>query len=189
MKTIATHWATAIALLFGVLSLPSYAADAFNTGLPIGKPVPALHVLDTDGKPQTLNSLKGETGLILVFFRSADWCPYCKRHLIEINDWVKPLEAKGYRVAAVSYDGPSTLKKFSDAEKLLFPLLSDTNATTVKNYHVLNTDYTPKDDNYGIPFPGAYIISKEGTVTFKYFYEGYKKRVTLETITKALATP
>lgn len=174
------------AVAVSLLSAISHADNTFETGLKIGSQAPELNAIDSQGQPQTLKSLSAEKGLVLVFFRSADWCPYCKRHLIEMKDWVKPLEEKGYKVAAISYDNKAILAEFKKEKDIPYPLLSDNNVATVKAYSVLNTNYAPKDDNYGIPFPGAYIISNEGVVTYKYFYTGYKKRVKLNTLLDAL---
>jgi hypothetical protein len=42
-------------------------------GLPIGEKAPAFSARDQFGQEQTLESLKGSQGTVLLFFRSADW--------------------------------------------------------------------------------------------------------------------
>jgi hypothetical protein len=42
-------------------------------GLPVGQKAPAFSLVDQFGHEQTLNSLKGPHGTVLLFFRSADW--------------------------------------------------------------------------------------------------------------------
>ena len=42
-------------------------------GLPIGQKAPAFSLHDQFGHEQTLDSLKGPHGTVLLFFRSADW--------------------------------------------------------------------------------------------------------------------
>jgi hypothetical protein len=44
-----------------------------STGLPVGEKAPAFSAQDQFGKEQTLESLKGSHGTVLLFFRSADW--------------------------------------------------------------------------------------------------------------------
>jgi hypothetical protein len=44
-----------------------------KTGPNAGQPVPAFSAQDQDGRTQTLQSVMGPKGAILVFFRSADW--------------------------------------------------------------------------------------------------------------------
>ena len=42
-------------------------------GLPTGQKAPAFSLRDQFGRQQTLDSLKGSRGTVLLFFRSADW--------------------------------------------------------------------------------------------------------------------
>jgi hypothetical protein len=44
-----------------------------KTGPNAGQPVPAFSAQDQDGRTQTLQSVTGPKGAMLVFFRSADW--------------------------------------------------------------------------------------------------------------------
>lgn len=47
--------------------------DAASIGPAIGAAVPAFSLTDQSGHKQTLETLMGPQGLVLVFFRSADW--------------------------------------------------------------------------------------------------------------------
>jgi len=42
-------------------------------GVPAGKPAPPFRARDQFAKEQTLSRLMGPNGLVLLFFRSADW--------------------------------------------------------------------------------------------------------------------
>ena len=44
-----------------------------SIGLPLGQKAPALSARDQYGREQTLESLRGRRGTVLLFFRSADW--------------------------------------------------------------------------------------------------------------------
>ena len=44
-----------------------------SIGLPVGEKAPAFSARDQFGKEQTLDTLKGPHGTVLLFFRSADW--------------------------------------------------------------------------------------------------------------------
>jgi cytochrome oxidase Cu insertion factor (SCO1/SenC/PrrC family) len=48
-------------------------SDVQKLGPPIGSRVPDFTLLDQKGQSRTLASLTGPKGLMLVFFRSADW--------------------------------------------------------------------------------------------------------------------
>jgi hypothetical protein len=44
-----------------------------KTGPDAGQAVPAFSAQDQDGRTQTLRSIMGPKGAMLIFFRSADW--------------------------------------------------------------------------------------------------------------------
>ena len=44
-----------------------------SIGLAVGDKAPAFSLRDQSGRPQTLDTLKGTNGTVLLFFRSADW--------------------------------------------------------------------------------------------------------------------
>lgn len=47
--------------------------DVQKLGPQVGTAVPGLSLTDQTGRTRTLQSLMGPKGMILVFFRSADW--------------------------------------------------------------------------------------------------------------------
>ena len=68
------YWVVRLTIL-GILLATATAlgAEHVPTGPAVGAAVPAIDVKDLNGKTQTLASLSGSKGLMLVFFRSADW--------------------------------------------------------------------------------------------------------------------
>jgi hypothetical protein len=49
------------------------AIESMSIGLAVGQKAPAFSLRDQFGHTQTLDSLKGVNGTVLLFFRSADW--------------------------------------------------------------------------------------------------------------------
>ena len=47
--------------------------ELMSIGLAVGQKAPAFSVRDQFGRTQTLDTLKGASGTVLLFFRSADW--------------------------------------------------------------------------------------------------------------------
>ena len=124
----------------------------------------------------------GPKGLLLVFSRSADWCPYCKTQIIELQSRLPLLEQRGLRVAVVTYDSTAILAEFSARRGITFPLLSDRGSATIKAYGILNTTADPATRNFGIPFPGTFLISPQQIVTARFFEEAYQERNTAASI-------
>ena len=48
-------------------------SDASDVGLAAGVPAPEIGLKDQNGRERDRSSLSGTNGLVLVFFRSADW--------------------------------------------------------------------------------------------------------------------
>jgi len=49
------------------------SVELMSIGLAVGQKAPAFSLHDEFGREQTLDSLKGTNGTVLLFFRSADW--------------------------------------------------------------------------------------------------------------------
>ena len=64
LNGVAMLWPLTIAALHG---------QTIKTGPDVGQQVPAFSALDQDGRTQTLKSIMGSKGAMLIFFRSADW--------------------------------------------------------------------------------------------------------------------
>src|SRR5216683_1747034 len=129
-------------------STPAMPPDVRKLGPQVGARVPDFSLPDQHGQTRTLRSLMGPKGLMLVFYRSADWCPYCKTQLAELETRVADLVKSGIGLAAVSYDPVPVLADFSKRRGITFPLLSDAGSETIKRYGVLNTTIDPKNQLY-----------------------------------------
>ncbi len=67
------NWLCAAAF-FGMAQLAFAESDyAAAWGPGVGTTAPLLAANDQNGKPQTLDTLKGSNGLLFVFNRSVDW--------------------------------------------------------------------------------------------------------------------
>ncbi len=108
-------WVCFLIILIGASLAPRAFAD--DLGPPVGIVAPDIGTrLDQTGKPRALADLMGRNGLVLMFFRSADWCPFCRAQLIDVNGGAAEIEKRGYRIAALSYDTPEILQTFTNME-------------------------------------------------------------------------
>ena len=166
------------AALFALISGPSLPVTAAeNLGPAIGARAPDIgNPPDQTGAPRTLQSLMGQNGLVLFFFRSADWCPFCQAQMMDLNTAVAALERRGYRMAGISFDSPQILKTFIDRRQIDYTLLSDPKSEIIDRYRLRDPQYPPGNFAYGVPRPIILILDKAGTIKAKLYEETFTKR-------------
>jgi peroxiredoxin len=115
-------------------------------------------------------------------------------------------------VAVISYDSPEILAGFAQAQRILFPLLSDADSATIRRYGILNplpelalaggaddpalkaelqryvSPGTPASRMAGMAFPGTFVVDRQGRVTARFFEEYYVERNTVATVMLKLGT-
>src|SRR5260221_2426240 len=163
-------WAFALALvLMGGFSL---TASADGLGPPIGAKVPDIGTPpDQTGLPRALSSLMGDKGLVLFFFRSADWCPYCQAQMMDLNTAVAAIERRGYKLAGISYDSPRILSTFIERRGINYTLLSDPKSEIIDRYNLREPQYKSGSRADGVPRPIIFLFYKTGTVKSKLYKE------------------
>ena len=166
------------AVLLGLIAGPSSLVNAAeDLGPAVGARVPDIgSPPDQTGKPRTLQSLMGQNGLVLFFFRSADWCPYCQAQMMDLNTAVAAVERRGYRIAGISYDSPQILKTFIDRRQIGYTLLSDPKSEIIDRYRLRDPQYQQGNPAYGVPRPIIFILDKTGTIKAKLYEETFMKR-------------
>src|SRR5262245_36612259 len=171
--------------------------DVSKLGPQVGQVVPDFRLSDQNGKFWTRASIMGPKGALLLFYRSADWCPYCKTQLVDLQGRVDQLRAQGLGVAAISYDSVPILEDFATRRHITFPLLSDTDSATIKAFGILNPlpemAFGAEKDNpeviaelrkyvsggrpspswAGIAFPGTFVLDPQGRVKSRFFEDYY----------------
>lgn len=143
---------------------------------PVGATIPLLEAPDQDGVTRTLDTLTGEKGLLLVFNRSFDWCPYCKAQLAGLHGATASFREAGFRIATITYDPVATLKLVEEDLGITFPLLHDEGVRHVNAFNILNKDYEPGHFAYGVPQPGIMLVSPQGVILAKFAEENYRVR-------------
>jgi peroxiredoxin len=151
--------------------------DSFDPGPALGSTFPGVRALYQGREINLLNPFAGTNGIAFVASRSLDWCPYCMKQLVQLQQYKADFDAAGISLVAITYDTPDLQQQFIDKFGITIPVLSDINALTFKTLGILNTDYVPGDPQYGIPYPGMIVIDTQGQVVGKLFLEAYSVRV------------
>ena len=179
-----------LAVLLLAAALVSTGLDAAEVvspeqiGLPIGQPAPAFTAKDQNGREISLESLLEKGPVALVFFRSADWCVYCKLQLVDLQRNLGEIQAAGGQLVGISYDSVEILKRFSDRRTITFPLLSDAGSKTIDAYRIRRKDVAEPWD--GVAYHGTFILDQKGVIRAKLFQVSYRERPAVDAMLLAL---
>jgi len=190
-------------LLFLLLLVTILSFTTTNTpqGLNVNDSAPNFTAIDQNGKIVNLKELLKKGSVVMVFYRG-EWCPYCNKQLLALEDSLILLTKKGASIIAVSPEKGENIAKTIQKTKATFSVLSDDSLKIMSAYKVafeLDAKTTEKYKGYGInlmekngssgnnlPVPAVYIINKEGKITYRYFDVNYKNRVSVSEILKHL---
>jgi len=101
---------------------------------------------------------------------------------VELEQNLDRIRKQGLGLAAVSYDSVEVLKNFADRKHITFPLLSDPESKIIRAFGILNETVKPGTAQFGIPYPGTFVVDAKGTVVAKYFEEDFRERVSASDI-------
>ncbi|MBE7175827.1 MAG: AhpC/TSA family protein [Mucilaginibacter polytrichastri] len=167
-------------------------------GLKTGDKAPDFSAADQNGKTINLQSELRKSKAVVLFFYRGEWCPFCNKHIQQLQDSLQLLKQKGATVIGVSPETAQGLKKTSAKTGATFPILSDRENRIMKAYqvdYVMEPGLVTQYKTYGIdlskangndknmlPVPATYIIGKDGTISFVHFDKDYKKRASAKTL-------
>lgn len=178
------------AALAGFIAHGAFAQPApgspIDIGPAVGKRIPHFAATDAKGGRRSFASLPGAKGVVLVFFRSARWCPFCQLQLIDLKKVEQPLEARGYGLVAISYDAPEVLTAFAEKQGVHYTLLSDGGSKMIDAFGLRDPQYPATSFAYGVPKPSMFILDRKGVVRAKLALEGYKVRPSNDAILNAV---
>lgn len=102
---------------------------------------------------------------VILFFYPANFTGISVTELYQLNKRIREFRKLSTQILAVSIDSPFSHLQFllsnlhqTGIGRLHYPLISDLNQTITKQYGLLSID--------GFPFPGLFIIDKEGIIQY-----------------------
>ena len=160
--------------------------------LMIGQPIPETKLQTADGKAFGLAAAAKEQPLAIIFYRGG-WCPFCNRHLGQLQETEPQLRELGYRIVAISPDLPGELIKSTDKHHLTYTLLSDStmetatafgiafevDAATLKKYagYGIDLEAASGQKHHLLPVPSVFLVGTDGIIDFVYANPDYKTRL------------
>lgn len=126
----------ALRALAGAALLNAGAARASFELLPWppSRGVPPLSLTDLDGRPWSLQALRGRP-VALNFW--ASWCEPCRAEMPSLDLMALKYEREGLAVLTVNFkDGAQTVRRFLEAVPLSLPVLMDRDGSVAKAWGV-----------------------------------------------------
>lgn len=170
--------------------VPGSATEAKPLGE--GKTAPNVEFHTVDGEKTDLNTVRDGQPVVLVFYRGG-WCPYCNRHLSELQAVEDDLKDKGWKIVAVSPDRPEKLRESLKELEVDYTLLSDSDMSAAQAFGVafqVDPPTVKKLESYKIdlvaasgkphrqlPVPSVFLIDREGRIVYAYSNPDYKTRL------------
>ena len=133
---------------------------------------------------------------------------------MELQERFEELQAEGLGVAAISYDSEEVLAAFAERHDIQdVALLSDDDSAAIRAFgiynHVAEVGLGPNAEDPGVkadvlryvavfgalpiavgtPFPGTFVVDRQGRVTARFFEKFYRERNTAANIMLKLGTP
>ena len=116
LKRYRPDWLTL--LLLGLIAYMWFRPPAWVSEL--DRPAPQLQVVTFDGKPLSLDALRGK--VVLVNFW-ATWCPYCRHEMPAMEKFYQDYRGKGFEIVALSQDDDAAkVREFLEEEAYHFPV-------------------------------------------------------------------
>jgi peroxiredoxin len=156
---------------------------------------------DQNGNDVILKDLRKKGPVVVVFYRG-NWCPYCNKELRRLQDSLQLITAKGGQLIAITPEGKEGVDSTIAKTGATFPIISDEGMKISSNYGVsfkvdertagryrnagINLLKLNNQKEASLPVPAVYVINEDGAVTFRYFNEDYRKRVSVKEILGAL---
>ncbi len=137
-----------------------------------GTLAPAFSLPDSETRLCSLEELRAEKPLVLLFFRGA-FCATARRDLLGWSDIYERIEWLGAGLIAISVDSPDELASLKSTLQLPFPLLSDVDFSVSRTYGIYESDETEAGPQpHGEP--GTFVLDRNGGFAFSQTQSGPK---------------
>ena len=149
----------------------------------IGAEAPDVDLTTVNEDSCNLNVAIARTPTLLLFYRGG-WSPECGMQLAQVQEIKPQLDELGYRIIALSPDGPSRLRKTVEKLGLEYDLLSDSKmaaacafgiafqvgGSALARYRKTGVDLEEwcGERHHMLPVPAVFIVGIDGRIRFEY---------------------
>ena len=173
-------------------------------GLFINSKAPDFKARDQNGNEIVFKDLRKKGDVVVVFTRGS-WCPYSNKFLRRLQDSSELIKAKHGQIIVITPETKQGIDSVVAKTGATFPIIYDSLMKITNAYNgmyrvedkalVRYKNSNPsidllainnqKKDAY-LPITAVYIVNDEGSVTYRYFEEDFKKQASIKEILKSL---
>ncbi|MFQ5980656.1 MAG: redoxin domain-containing protein [Candidatus Heimdallarchaeota archaeon] len=135
--------------------------------LSVGSKAPDFILLRSPGKQITLSEELKKGPVVLVFY-PADFTSVCQTELCQFRDDLADYNDLGASILGISVDSIFSHAAFAKAHKIQFPLLSDWEKTTIRDYDVVFPDLAGMTN---VAKRSVFVIDQEGLIQYVWVSE------------------
>ena len=193
-----------LSIAFSFFILNIVFAQQKPEGLFINSKAPDFKARDQYGKEIVFKDLRKKSDVVVVFTRGS-WCPYCNKFLRRLQDSSELIKAKHAQIIVITPETKQGIDTVVAKTGATFPIIYDSLMKITNAYNgmykvddkalVRYKNSNPsidllainnqKKDAY-LPITAVYIVNDEGSITYRYFEEDYKKQASVKEILQAL---
>ncbi len=182
--------------------LAACTASRAQNGLMKGVAAPLFTRTDHSGKDISLRKVLDTHKAVVLLFYRGQWCPYCNKYLMHIQDSIQMLTNAGAYVVAVTPENKENIAKTIDKTHASFSIIEDAGNRIMKDYDVLYTaedktvsalkqygidlEMNSNNHDHDLPVPATYIIGKDGKISYVHFNKDYKQRASIKSLLEEL---
>lgn len=168
------------------------ASTILQAALKAGDVAPDFTLPDATGRRISLYDTLKQSPVILVFYRGG-WCPYCNLELRAYQRLLPEIRNSGAQLIAISPQTPDASLSTQEKNALAYPVLSDSDNQTAKNFGILfnlpaylSALYAEFDvdlskinqaGTWALPLPATYVIGQDGKIVKAFVETDYRVRL------------
>jgi peroxiredoxin len=170
-------------------------------GLPPGRPAPDARLLDTGGRPVTLQNVRASRPTALFFYRGG-WCPPCNYQLHELSAHAAEFQKRGVSLVAISVDKPDYAAETAKEYGLDVAVFSDPELSAHVAYNVVDPiggvatfmiarmghdlEMRSGKKHHDVAVPSVFLIDAGGTIRWSHAEPDYSKRPSVPQLLEAI---
>jgi peroxiredoxin len=190
---------TLLICVFLILKIQCFAQDT----LPLFSKAPLFEAIAADGHKVSLRELLKKGPVVISFYRG-QWCPYCNRHMSNLQDSLPIITAAGATLVAITPEKNTEIEKTIHKTGASFSIVYDEGHKIMDAYQVtfkvdgfknllhfaegVNINKASGNSDNVLPVPATYIIATDGRIVGRHFDTDYTIRMPVKAILEVLKT-